>query len=387
MKQLVRSTLKWGIVTALRCSGVFRLFRWMNRNRLIILTYHGVMPSSGLAGYETRNVVDEDAFSWQMRYLAKHYRCLPLEEAVQRLVSGQPLPKYTVAVTFDDGFQNNLRYAFPILRWCGIPATIFVTTGHIGQGAKLLWTERVGRMLAGALVPQTITLPGDPEPLTLSLRTAAERDEARRIAMKWLKAMPSHRRDQVIQHLGEQLRTVEPGHPRAAELNQDRYTFLTWTEVRELAQGGVSIGSHTVEHPVLSSLDDERRVNEVVESKREIERHVNAPCTLFSYPNGTARDFDERDKANLQRCEYTAAVAQIPGLNDHRTDPFALRRLNIGRGHSPQLFIAQVSGFWPWIKSIATRWSMVLPTRDAFLTNYFRREATEPARPGVVSNE
>jgi hypothetical protein len=100
-------------------------------------------------------------------------------------------------------------------------------------------------------------------------------------------------------------------------------------------------------------------VDEVVQSKRDIERHLKAPCKLFSYPNGTTRDFDDRDKANLQRAGYVAAVAQIAGVNDEHTDRFALRRLNIGQGHTPQLFIAQVSGFWPWMGSISERWSKI----------------------------
>jgi peptidoglycan/xylan/chitin deacetylase (PgdA/CDA1 family) len=157
--------------------------------------------------------------------------------------------------------------------------------------------------------------------------------------------------------MDNRVQRVCPDQGKASEPNPDRYTFLKWTEVRELAQRGVTIGSHTVDHPILTSLDDERRVKEVVRSKREIERHLHAPCTLFSYPNGTVNDFDDRDKANLQRAGYVAAVAQIAGVNDQHTDRFALRRLNIGHGHTPPLFIAQVSGFWPWMGSMAARWS------------------------------
>ena len=323
-------------VGVLRLFGVFRLFRWLNRNRLIILTYHSVLPSTiDIDASESRNVVGQHAFAWQMRYLAKHFCCLRLEEAVALLRSDRPLPQYSAVVTFDDGFQNNLRYAFPILRRCGVPATIFVTTGHIGRGTQLLWTERVGRLLSRAKVPH---------------------DEAR-LAVKRLKSMPSGQRDEVIQGLEEQFGCATGEHGHAAEPNADRYMFLTWAEARELARGGMTIGSHTVEHPIMSSLDDVRRQEEVVESKQEIERHLGLPCTLFSYPNGTADDFDDRDKANLRDAGYVAAVTQIAGANDKQTDRFALRRLNIGHGHGRQLFVAQVSGFWPWLQSIAARWT------------------------------
>jgi peptidoglycan/xylan/chitin deacetylase (PgdA/CDA1 family) len=145
------------------------------------------------------------------------------------------------------------------------------------------------------------------------------------------------------------------GHRQQLLPNAERYMFLTWSEVQELMRGGVTIGSHTVEHPIMSSLEGERREWEVVQSKQEIERQLGAPCTLFSYPNGTADDFDERDKTNLQKAGYIAAVTQIAGTNDGRTDRFALKRLNIGQGHDPLLFMAQVSGFWPWMRALAGR--------------------------------
>ena len=340
-------------VGALRLLGVFRLFRWINRNRLVILTYHSVLPADrSIDAGEARNVVDEGMFAWQMRYLAKHYCCLRLEDAVALLRKGRSLPRHSVVVTFDDGFRNNVRYALPILRRHRVPATMFLTTGHIGRGVHLLWTERVGRLIRRAQLPQTVHISAGAEPLTLSFRTAAKRDEAARVVMKRLKSMPSLRRDAAIDELETQLARADREHD-AADVDAERYTFMTWSEARELALGGMTIGSHTVEHPIMSSLDDDRSEFEVVASRQEIEEQLGVRCTLFSYPNGTADDFGDRDKANLQKAGYLAAVTQIAGVNDARADLFALRRVNIGRGHGRHLFAAQVSGFWPWLRSHA----------------------------------
>jgi peptidoglycan/xylan/chitin deacetylase (PgdA/CDA1 family) len=307
------------------------MFRWLNRNRLTILTYHSVLPSTrGIDAAEARNVVDAETFAWQMRYLSKHFNCLKLEDAVERLRRKQPLPPNSVVVTFDDGFWNNLEYAFPILRRFGVPATVFVTTGHIGRGTEMLWTERVGRLLRAANVT----------------------DATARREMKRLKAMSFRERDAAIDELERRLGGDGIRHPQP-DLN--RYTFLTWEQTRQLASGGITIGSHTVAHPIMSSLDDDRRHVEIVESKQEIERQLGTPCTLFSYPNGTADDFGERDKESLRQAGYLAAVTQIAGVNDEETDCFELRRVNIGHGHGTQLFVAQVSGFWPWLRSTVAR--------------------------------
>jgi peptidoglycan/xylan/chitin deacetylase (PgdA/CDA1 family) len=365
MKRLAYSAGKASLVALLRCTGLLRLFRWLNRNRLIVLTYHSVLPSEiDIEDYEARNVVTQEMFAWQMRYLAKHYRCLPLAQAVQQLGGDGALPQYAVAVTFDDGFQNNLRYALPVLSEYRVPVTIFVTTGHVGHGTRLLWTERVGRLLGRAKPPLTVTLPGEPMPLTLSLQTAGQRAGAIAIALKWLKSMPSDRRECAIDELDRRLRALDVGPGGSSEPNPERYRFLTWSEVRALARQGVTIGSHTISHAILTSLDDDRRVEEVVESKQTIEQHLGTPCTLFGYPNGTQDDFDDRDKANLRRAGYVAAVAQMTGVNDRDTDRFALRRLNIGRGHTPALFIAQVSGLWPWLRSVTAPWAHAVGRTD-----------------------
>jgi peptidoglycan/xylan/chitin deacetylase (PgdA/CDA1 family) len=344
------------VIGALRVAGVLRLFRWLNRNRLVILTYHSVLPAgSRLEAHESRNVVDEQVFDWQMRYLATHYRCVRLDDAIRDLADGRRLPPYTAAVTFDDGFRNNLQYAVPVLRRWNVPATIFVTTGHIGRGVTLLWTEHVGRLLARAAIPTIVTLHGGRAPLTLSIATGAERPDAVKAALRWFKALPIEDRQRAIRELEGAVGAADRRPGEGGDLNADRYAFLTWSEARALARAGVGIGSHTIHHPILSSLGDDERAREVVESKRDIDARVGVPCTLFSYPNGTADDFDGRDEANLRAAGYLGAVSQIAGLNDHRTNRFALRRLNIGQGHVRQIFIAQVSGFWPWLRALLGR--------------------------------
>ena len=344
-----RSAGKECVVGLLRLLGVFRMFRWLNRNRLTILTYHSVLPSTrGIDDAEARNVVDSETFAWQMQYLSKHFSCLKLEEAVELLRRKRPLPPNSVVVTFDDGFWNNLGYAFPILRRFGVPATVFVTTGYIGRGTELLWTERVGRLLRAAKIPD---------------------ETARRVRMR-LKAMSFRERDAAIEELENRYGGDEI---RQAPLDLNRYTFLTWSQTKQLASGGITIGSHTVAHPIMSSLDDDQRRVEVMQSKQEIERHLGTPCKVFSYPNGTPNDFCQSDKESLREAGYLAAVTQIAGMNDAQTDHFELKRVNIGRGHGPQLFVAQVSGFWPWLRSMVARMRESVAARGRVLAEASNR--------------
>ncbi len=338
--------MKSFVAAVLHYLGLLRLIRWINRRRLLVLTYHGVLPSASLApGFLSRNVVTEEDFRWQMRYLTKAYHCLPLSKAAERLRAGEALPPYSAVVTFDDGFRNNYLYAFPILRAYGVPATIFLATGHVGQGTRPLWTERASLLIARTPKPG-ITLDVDGRRIDLVLGTEVERAWAARRLVRTMKGMSIEARDLVLRDLERQ--AAVPGGNGLPD--QERYAFLDWDEVREMDRCGIEFGSHTVTHAILASLSDEQRQAEVVRSKEDIEEQLKHPCRLFAYPNGTPEDFDETDAANLEKAGYLCAVTQVPGFNDRGVHPYELRRLNIGRGHRGVLFVAQVSGLWPLLK-------------------------------------
>jgi peptidoglycan/xylan/chitin deacetylase (PgdA/CDA1 family) len=281
-----------------------------------------------------------------MEYLAKTSTCMTLGQAVARLRHGTPLPPNSVAVTFDDGFRNNYTQAFPVLMDCGVPATIFLTTGHIGRGMQLLWTERVARLISGMKRPVVRLELGD-EPRLWWVRSEAEREQAASEILKLLKRLPVGLREDRIAELVKQVEREE--EPTSLE----RYEFLNWDDVRAMAAAGIEFGSHTVHHPVLSTLDGRQRLEEVVRSKETIERELRQPCRVFSYPNGGVGDFGDTDRRVLRQVGYTGAATQIPGFNDLATDPFAVRRVNIGRGHTRLVFTAQLSGLWQQIKAVS----------------------------------
>ncbi len=345
-QHFVRKFAKTSLSGLLQAGGAFRLARRLNRHRLLVLTYHGVMESTdGPDAWLNRNMVDTATFHWQMQYLARTSTCMTLGQAVARLRHGTPLPPNSVAVTFDDGFRNNYTQAFPVLMECGVPATIFLTTGHIGRGMHLLWTERVARLISSMKRPVIRLELGD-EARLWWLRSSEEREQTASALLKLLKRLPVGLREDKIAELVQQ--AGQEDEPTARE----RYEFLNWDDVRTMAGAGIEFGSHTVHHPVLSTLDARQRLEEVVGSKETIERELRQPCRVFSYPNGGVGDFGDTDRRVLRQVGYMGAATQIPGFNDLASDPFALRRVNIGRGHTRLVFAAQLSGLWQQMKAV-----------------------------------
>lgn len=105
-----------------------------------ILSYHGVSERP-----DTPYTVASADFDRQMAYLAEHCTLLSVDEMVRRLDASQGLPPRSVAVTFDDGYQDAYTHAYPILQRYGIPATVFLPVAFVGGGSSQAAAERLGR--------------------------------------------------------------------------------------------------------------------------------------------------------------------------------------------------------------------------------------------------
>jgi peptidoglycan/xylan/chitin deacetylase (PgdA/CDA1 family) len=331
---------KSGTAKVLRASGALALRRAMQRHRILILTYHGVLPDGTGHPYLARNFVERSAFETQMGFLASAFRCLPLSDVVAALARGRALPERVAVVTFDDGYRNNLTEAGPILKRHRIPATIFLATGYIGGGVRMIWPERVAWALLNASIDHLeIDIAG--ERWTGDLSGGEARARASRDLLSRLKRLSPEGYEPVVARLEELCGAASMPDPV-------RYAFLDWDEVSRMdGDGTFEFGSHTVGHVILGPADPHRRRAEVFESKAVLDAVLRQPCRLFAYPNGEARDFDEVDRLNLMEAGYSCALSQIGGLNDGDTPRFALRRLNVGRAHAGPIFEALASMAWP----------------------------------------
>jgi peptidoglycan/xylan/chitin deacetylase (PgdA/CDA1 family) len=108
-----------------------------------------------------------------------------------------------------------------------------------------------------------------------------------------------------------------------AARNPSELETMGWSELRELADAGVEIGSHTRTHPHLTTLSDEELREELVASREQIEAELGRPCPYFAYPYG---EHDARVGAAVRAAGYEAAFALLDGAVNER---FALPRIDI----------------------------------------------------------
>jgi peptidoglycan/xylan/chitin deacetylase (PgdA/CDA1 family) len=261
--------------------------------RLLVLCYHNV-SASWISPYED----GARHFERQLRAVRSAGHVVPLGPAARSLTAGEGLPARAVAISFDDGYRDNLEVAAPILERLGLPATFFLTPGVL-SGEVRPWWEVLGQAWSDAPEPR----PGAPlDGLCeeLKLKSLEERDSA--VATLVAELAPPRRHD-------------------PAQL------FLDWDGARALVQRGFEIGSHTMSHPLLSRETPEEQHRQLSESKRQLDERLGIAVDMLAYPNGRAIDFDEHTEVAAAASGYTHAFTSIFGWNRPSTPRYRLRRV------------------------------------------------------------
>ena len=251
-------------------------------------------------------------FEAEMRYIAKRYRVVSMAHLLEHLENRGK--ENVVAITFDDGYEDNYRNAFPILQRYQLPATIFLTTGSIDSDEPL-WFERLAQ--AVKTTDRTFVDVEIDIPRRFWLRTEPERLEANGRIFDLLRTLDDSRR---TEHLGTTLTAL------VARGSERQHQMLSWDQVRAMQGQGIDFGGHTVTHPFLSKLSRGRAFWEVSECKRRIEEELQAGVQWFAYPNGREEDFSKWNAELLRSAGYQAAVTTLWGMNWPTTDRMELRR-------------------------------------------------------------
>lgn len=285
------------------------LLAWPRDPRLSILMYHRVLPRhSPLFPDE----VDAARFESQMRYLARNFTVLPLLEGVRRLQSGS-LPSRSICITFDDGYADNLTVALPIMEKFGLKGTVFVATAYIEGGCMFndAIAEMVTRTTCSVLDLQELGLE------RYDTSSIEHRRESINSIRKKARFYPPEQRNELVEKISR-IAGVD-------SLPND--LMLTKAQVVELSRRGIEIGGHTITHPVLTSVDDNRAQTEIMIGKKTLEDWIGKPVRSFAYPNGLpGRDLTNQHAAMVRDSGFELAVTTGKGIASRLSDPFQLPR-------------------------------------------------------------
>ena len=284
-----------------------------------ILAYHRIAEltpdSHGLC-------TPPDVFREHMRCLAQDFVPIALDDLVRAAASGR-IPERAVAVTLDDGYLDALTVASPILAELGVPATFFVNTDRLDEEHERWWDilERV--LSIEAEVPPLLQLTVGGESLRLPTGTREQRADTltRLNAAAW--PLDAAAREELAARV-----LAWSGADRAV---RPTHRVLTGGEIRALAgRPGHSIGAHTGHHLALTTQPAETKRREIADHKTTLERLLQRPAHLFSYPYG---DFDAETVTIAGAAGFRAAVTVEPGLVSAGTNRLLLPRHEIGARH------------------------------------------------------
>ena len=296
---------------------VRRLHRWFRRRGgPAILMYHRIAtPDVDPWGLS----VSPERFAEQVQVLRARRTILSMDALVARLQSGD-LPHDAVALTFDDGYLDNLRQAKPILEAAGVPATVFLTTGRIGTDEEFWWDE-LARMVLCRAEPLSASVTVEAESLQIDLLPIDPEMEPRVTWRAWDR--PVTAREATYQTLWRALRDCAPER-REGAMAQLRRVFdatrpnpedlpMSAADVRRIVSDRISIGAHGCTHQPLTSLPAAARVEEIQRSRAEAEALSALPVTGFAYPHGD-RDAETIDM--VRRAGYRWACSTCEATID-----------------------------------------------------------------------
>jgi len=308
--------------------------RWTIPHGLILMYHRVARPRTD----PWKLCVSPENFRDHLELLCRYARVVPLTELPRRLSRAGRNNRPPVAITFDDGYVDNLEQALPALQHFAAPATLFVATSWIGSSMPF-WSDTLA---ATVLESQVL-----PEQLELQMGTTS---------FQWRRngAQGAGAREALLRSLWARLQVLDEVE-RSAALERVTACFggkaqldptarpMTVEEVRKLHASGVfEIGAHTMTHPSLPTLSPEQQMKEISGSRMQCERWTGAAPAAFAYPYG---DFDARSAAIVADSGFSLACSAKAELVWEYTSRYLLPRVAVSDWNARQ-FERQLRQVW-----------------------------------------
>jgi peptidoglycan/xylan/chitin deacetylase (PgdA/CDA1 family) len=280
----------------------------MKPGTTLILCYHRVAAGADNAFFLC---VHPERFQAHLEQLSRIAQPSTLDDL------GEPCSRPRVAVTFDDGYGDNLWNALPVAEKVGFPITIFVTSSQV-DGTDGYWWDRMAALLRRrptGIDHAQLDIAGNPTTVRLGAGLVADCDALRRVFLP----LPLSEIERLLADIGDRWNVASSAPPDALP--------LTSGELEKLASSDcVRIGAHTTDHARLSGRVADEQFATIAGSKQRLETMLGREVPHFAYPFGGAQDFDDNSVQQVRTAGFQTACTTEPGLATTSSDPFRLPR-------------------------------------------------------------
>jgi len=296
---------------------------------IIILVYHRV---TDLPSDPEMLAVSPENFRRHMQFLKQQFRIIRLEE------DWADLKEPAVVITFDDGYSDNVLEALPILEELQVPATFFISTGHIGTRKEFWWHRLENILLREGEFPSHFALHDTRFGRDWDTGSLAQRQIMYAALNALMQRVGPDCRDSWFDQL---VSWAAPG-----EIGRDMHRSMTAEELKSLAASPwATVGAHTVTHSALSALAEEQQRKEIFTSKKVLKDLTGAEITTFSYPFGRKTDYNQTSVRLCREAGFIKAASNFPGQVHRWTDPFQIPR-HLVRNWDLDNFAPHIKSFW-----------------------------------------
>jgi peptidoglycan/xylan/chitin deacetylase (PgdA/CDA1 family) len=313
--------------------GVLRAIRQTRLQAgLLVLAYHRIGEAAGCAVDEQLFSHTPDGLSAHVRMLKRWSRLCPLDEVVGAYHAGRFTEPMSL-LTFDDVYRDNYETVFPLLRSLGVPGVFFVPTGLIEQ-RHVPWWDRIAYAVKHSRVEECTLL--YPTGLSLSgIRSAP--GQARLKLLRRLKADADLDQERYLTGIEEAVGASALGAPEVGEL------FCDWRQLREMAEGGMALESHTHTHRLLGHLPYQEQREELARSREVLREKVGTTSRAVAYPVGARNHFNTDTRRAMEELGYALGFSNYGGWNAAPEDPCNVRRLAVDAGITPAMLQASLT--------------------------------------------
>lgn len=340
MNTIKRNELKYIIAKA---SGIPSLINRFNRNRPLVLAYHGIYDGPKRLSAVPDTFVHVRDFVDQLQFIKKHYRLIDPEEFLIRLQSRSSFPPDSALITFDDGYESFYRLAEPVLRDLEIHAIVFIATEYV-EDQKPFWFDVAWLFLKNARAEKVRSFAD-----TLGIDSNAHADAAMLadLCLQKMKQLPSEPRDVIVVEMTSVISEPSSLKPMLRLLYP-----MTSAQLQNLAARGTIFGGHTHTHTILSALHPSLAEREVLENRQRLESLLEKPCHFFAYPNGDKGDFNHEHKKILKNAGYKAAFSLTQKRSSLNTDPMNISRINVAPEDTLRSLAFRCTGIDPIVSQL-----------------------------------
>lgn len=348
--RFVSPALKHFVFPILSGSG---LFRSLSGDLPAVVTYHGVFPK----GYKVRNaaldgnLVRADSLRRQLTLLKKHYNVISPEEFLQWMVGKFSPPRRSVLLTCDDALRNAMLEMVPILLEENLSCLFFATGASSKERPSMLWYEELYLMLLIADHSVQVDMP-EANVRVVDL-PPTERHAAWWKLVGQLSQFDWQRRCEFLDQIRSQLELSENWRLQFEEdeILASRFLILNRTGLRQLSEAGMTIGAHSLSHPILARMPEALARHEISRSRAVLEEALGKAVWAFGYPFGDAHTVTKRELLLAEQSGFQCAFMNIGGGFCAKGNRFAWPRVHVTADMSLSEFEAHLSSIYGKVRS------------------------------------